>query len=227
MPSEPENEKLSIIIDDRELRSPVAKRLYSLGVQLHSKRLDVADYIVNEDVAVERKTAADFEGSIIDGRLFYQAQGLTSAFASPLLAIIGSGFSRLSPKAIAGAQISLSTDCHLPIFRFDTEDEFANFLHILVAQKAKPSKDMALRFQKPSQTLSHRQQFIVESLPSVGPTLAKSLLKKFGSVGKVFAASLEKLQKAEGIGEKKAAAIRRAIEAPYSEESQDKLMLDD
>ena len=56
---------------------------------------------------------------------------------APLLAVVGSDFARLSPKAILGAQISLATDFRIPVFSFSSEEEFAGFLAAAAVQKSK------------------------------------------------------------------------------------------
>ncbi len=209
---------LDLILDDRELRSPVAKLLFSRGIKLHPKRLDVADFIINEQVAIERKTANDFEASIIDGRLFTQARELSMNFPSPLICIIGSDFLRLHKKAIIGAQISIATDYHIPIFHFQNEEELADFIHILLVQKAKAPKDMKLRFEKKTLSKDEQLQMVLEGVSMIGPVHAKNILKKFKTLQKVFSANEKALQKVDGVGETRAKQIKKIATAVYGEE---------
>ena len=65
--------------------------------------------------------------------------------------------------------------------------------------------------EKRVMSLLEMQHFVVESLPMVGPGLAKKLLEYFGSVEAVFAASEAELQKVENVGEKRAKEIRKLI----------------
>ncbi|MFH1107085.1 MAG: ERCC4 domain-containing protein [Candidatus Micrarchaeota archaeon] len=210
----PEAQPLSIVIDDRELRSKAARHLFSLGIRLEAKRLGVADFVVADSVFVERKTAADFESSIVDGRLFAQARELQNV-PSPVFAVVGSGFSRLNPKAVLGAMISLATDFRIPVFRFESEAELAEFLAATAAQKAKAPKPLQLRYEKPTLSLAERQQFIVESLPLIGPASARSLLRRLGSVQAVFSSDEDQLRAAEGVGKVRAKEIRRVIESKF------------
>ena len=205
-----------IVLDDRELKSGAAKRLFELGAVLEAKRLEVADYACSERVGVERKTAADFEASIVDGRLFVQAKELNRNFPSPLICIVGSGFERLNPKAVEGAKISLAVDYKIPLFFFDSEEEFADFLYaVAFREQFVERKEMRLNLEKRTFELAEQQQFIVESLPLIGPVQAKRLLEHFGSVGKVFSASEEELQEVEGIGEMRAKKIREVVDATF------------
>jgi Fanconi anemia group M protein len=97
-------------------------------------------------------------------------------------------------------------------------EETVSFLYLIAKrEQLGKEKDIRLRVGRKGLTKSELQQFIVESLPSVGPSLAKNLLKEFGSVKKVFNASEKKLMKVEKIGEKKAKAIREIIEAKFED----------
>ncbi|MFA5246713.1 MAG: ERCC4 domain-containing protein, partial [Candidatus Micrarchaeia archaeon] len=126
-----ETRALVIGIDDRELKSSTARRLYELGCRLDCKRLAIGDYVVSDRCCIERKNDSDFEQSIMDGRLFAQSSQLCAEYKSPVMGIVGSCFSRLDKKAIRGAQASLAVDFRIPVFFFPTEEEFAEFVHAL------------------------------------------------------------------------------------------------
>jgi ERCC4-type nuclease len=64
-------------------------------------------------------------------------------------------------------------------------------------------------------SLEQRQRFLVEGLPSVGETLARNLLDRFGSVRGVFNASEEDLKRVSKIGDVKAFEIVKLVTAPY------------
>jgi ERCC4-type nuclease len=66
-------------------------------------------------------------------------------------------------------------------------------------------------------TLKEQQEYIISALPGVGPILSKPLLKKFGSVRKIFDADIEKLKEVELIGETKASKIRKVIDSEYNQ----------
>lgn len=61
------------------------------------------------------------------------------------------------------------------------------------------------------------QQYIVAGLPFVETTLAKRLLKAFGTIEEVFSASERDLQNVDGIGKKKSRRIREVVSAKYVE----------
>lgn len=214
-----EKGKVVLLADDREGGGACVEALRQLGAVVHAKRLPVADFVCSERVAVERKTAADFESSVIDGRLFQQAAELKDNFASPLLAIVGNDFERLDKKARRGAFVSLAVDYTLPIFFLESERSLAEFLFSVgFREQLRPFKHEKLRFEKRFFSEEQAKQFIVESLPGVGPGLAKNLLAHFGSVENVFTAGEEELLEVEGIGGEKAASIRKLVCGEYVKE---------
>ena len=67
-------EILHIGIDDRERNKDLLAVLRGIeDVELVSRRLEIGDFEIEGSVLIERKTAADFATSLVDGRLFSQA----------------------------------------------------------------------------------------------------------------------------------------------------------
>ena len=210
--------QLVIGIDDRELKSATARRLYELGCRFDSKRLAVGDYVVSFRCCIERKNDSDFEQSIMDGRLFSQASELCTAYGAPVVAIVGSNFCRLDRKAIRGAQVSLAVDFRIPVFFFPTEEEFAEFVYALAfREQATGNGPPRMQTAKKEVPLADLQQLAVESLPSVGPVHARALLSTLGSVAKVYNARVEELVQVEGVGKVRAERMRRVIDSAYAD----------
>ena len=212
-----------VYVDSRELRSGVPKLLKELGAEVEVKTLDVADYVVSEDVGIERKSANDFIQSIIDGRLFDQVERLKRAYAKPVIIIEGElyGIRNVHPNAIRGAITAVTLDWGVPVLFSSGKEETASYIYLLAKREQEErKKEVRLRSEKKALTLAERQRLIVEGLPNVSATLAKRLLKHFGNVERVFTASEEELKEVEGIGEKKAREIRKVITAPYVEDEE-------
>jgi len=85
----------------------------------------------------------------------------------------------------------------------------------LARREQEGGREARVRGEKRILSLPEMQQFIVESLPFVGPKLAKELLKHFGTVESVFTASERDLAQVGGIGPKRAKEIRRVLTEPY------------
>ncbi|WP_297514491.1 DEAD/DEAH box helicase [Thermococcus sp.] len=212
-----------VYVDSRELRSGVPKILKELGAEIEVKTLDVADYVVSEEVGIERKSANDFIQSIIDGRLFDQVERLKRAYEKPVIIIEGElyGIRNVHPNAIRGAIASVTVDWGVPVLFSSGKEETASFIYLLAKREQEErKKEVRLRSEKKALTLAERQRLIVEGLPNVSSTLAKRLLRHFGNVERVFTATEEELKEVEGIGPKKAREIRKVITAPYVEDEE-------
>lgn len=213
-------DQVVVYVDHREMGSGVVKELSRLGVRVVSEQLVVADYLLSDRVGVERKTFDDFLGSIVDKRLFSQVVRLVDAYEAPLLVLEGEGslFDRrgLHPNAVRGALASLAVDYRIPVLVSRSPRETAELLVAIARREQKEEKrEVGIRGKPRLMSISEQQRFIVESLPGVGPLLAKSLLKKFGTVEKVMTAEEKELMEAEKIGEKTARMIRKVLTTKY------------
>jgi DNA excision repair protein ERCC-4 len=80
-------EKPRILIDVREFRSKLPSLLHSRGFEVVPMTLEVGDYILAPDVAVERKSISDLFQSFYSGRLYNQMEAMGRAFPNPILLI--------------------------------------------------------------------------------------------------------------------------------------------
>ncbi|UCE12748.1 MAG: hypothetical protein JSV04_11200, partial [Candidatus Heimdallarchaeota archaeon] len=75
---------LRIIVDHREPQR-LKKRLIKLGMEVEEQQLDIADYIISDTTACERKTGTDLITSLMDNRLFEQIDRLIDTYEQPVL----------------------------------------------------------------------------------------------------------------------------------------------
>jgi len=221
-PERPKN-VITVLADHRERSSGVLKVLRELDdVVVIVKELPVGDYVVSDRVAIERKSSSDFVQSIIDGRLFEQAAKLSEHFARPVVIVEGEeiyAVRNVHPNAIRGAIASLALDYGIPVIFTRNERETAAYIRALARREQLDlNREPRIRGEKRILSLPEMQRFIVESLPFVGPKLARQLLKHFGTVERVFTASERELAQVDGIGPKRAKEIRRVLTEEYREE---------
>ena len=205
-----EQDNFKVYADSRE--ESVAKKLVELGLNVELKRLDIADYVLSEKVGVERKSVKDFVNSIIDKRLLTQVKALRENFERPLLIIEGEddiySVRNIHPNAIRGMLSAIVIDYEVPIIWTKNFIETAAFLKVLAKREQEnKDKDFGIRFDKKPLTTKELQEFIVESLPGVGPKLSKSLLEKFKSIKDIAQSSKEDLSDIDKMGPKKAKDI--------------------
>ncbi|MFZ2655061.1 MAG: ERCC4 domain-containing protein [Victivallales bacterium] len=135
-----EGNKIQIIADDREQKGGVIEALKSMQeVSLEIKRIPVGDYLVDKRFVFERKTLQDFSISIVQGRLFSQAQNLAKYDCHPVMILEGTSKDiaeyGVSREAVQGAIITISIIYGIPILRAKDSGETAK----LMVQTAKQS----------------------------------------------------------------------------------------
>jgi len=212
----PPNE-LKIIIDSREIKSRVARVLYDQGVTLVPKSLIVGDYVVSDRVVIERKSSADLESSIIDGRIFKQAEELTDNFDRPIIIIEGDYHNgRVHPNATRGAIASLTTDFGIPVINVPDSDEAA-FLIIAYARREQSELNRPITYSAKRKGLTDKQlqESIIGSFPNFGPQIAKNLLKHFKTIKRVVNAGEEHLIKVDKVGKIKAKRFNEIVNKRY------------
>jgi Fanconi anemia group M protein len=209
--------EIMVYVDPRE--TEMGKRLEAQGLSIALKNLEVGDYIVSDRVAIERKTAEDFVSSIIDPsrNLFRQVEDLARSFQKPLLILEGRNlYSRqMSPNSIRGAMAAIAIDYGVPILPTENSDETAAVIALLARREKAEGREPKVHGRKTARTLKEQQEYMVSALPSVGPAVARNLLKHFGSVQAVVNASEEELQKVELVGPKIAERIRELMGSEY------------
>ena len=212
---------LKILADTREIKSGVLRYLEAFGVELKTAKLDVADYVVSDDMAAERKTAADFEASLIDGKrnLFSQLIDLSRAYKKPVLIIEGAdaaGDSRLNQNSIRGALLSIEFDLNVSVFYTKNEEETALLLKMMAKkEQIHEKKTVNPHGKKPAKTTGEQQEYTLSSISGVGPHAAQILLQEFGSLNNIFNATEDELCRVKGIGKVTAKRIREVVEAEY------------
>lgn len=218
-----EEQKVHVYVDQRERNSGIAKKLSEMGVTVEVKQLEVADFLLSERVAVERKTVPDFLQSLIDGRLMGQMSNMCRNFQNPILMIEGDPANLYSernihPNAIRGAIAAIAVNFGVPLIYTTGPDDTAAFIYVLAKREQEgKEKEIALRGEKKAMSLNEWQRFVVESLPNVSSVLAKRLLGHFKSVEKVFTAQEKELQEVEGVADIKAKRIREIIRSEYKD----------
>jgi ERCC4-type nuclease len=66
-----------------------------------------------------------------------------------------------------------------------------------------------------SEDVKRLQEFIVSSVPGIGPRTAEQLLSYFGSLRRIFGSSVTEMAVGAGIGKTKALRIRTLLDASY------------
>jgi ERCC4-type nuclease len=207
-----------IIADTRE-SSFVINHLQRLGVQISLEMISPGYYVVADGFAVERKTFDDFLRSIFDKRLFEQVERLRGAYPRCCLLVEGDvdyGLGNLkNPLVFWGALAKIIADQAIPIVFTMNEKQSAEFLLSLAKKSQEKKEKLMARYKPKMYSLADRQLLAVQGLPNVGPKIADRLLRRFGTVRKVFTAHPIELRGVSGMGRKKENAISRFLDSQF------------
>lgn len=77
-----------VVVDTREFNGAlVPSKLWCEGFDVVPLTLEIGDYVLSDEVCVERKTVADLISSFADGRLYKQCTNMQEHYAVPVLLI--------------------------------------------------------------------------------------------------------------------------------------------
>jgi ERCC4-type nuclease len=216
-------------MDSREAASRTGKRiiqeLCALGAEVSIMKLDFGDYIVGEDITIERKTVFDLAGTLTQRFLFDQIFKMRENYPRSLVIIEGymgvlRKFRRISAESINGALFALAQN-GIPLVPTIDYKDTAVFLVTASKQLLKNSKvPPIIRHRLKVETIAEKQLFLVTGLPHVGPVLADSLLRYFITPREAFNANREELMAVKDVGPKTAEDIIKVLETPYSTEKE-------
>jgi len=216
-----EIEKPIIYIDNREKGNNIPKRLLDLGAEVKLKQLKSADYIVSARTGIEYKTVEDFINSLIDGRLLSQVSQLVKNFERPLIIVEGEesifGVRNIHPNALRGLIAAITIDFRVPIiYTKDANDTAETILAIAKREQDLQKGNAPPNLSKKPLSKKEQKEFIISSLPQVGPNLAKELLKNFGSIKNIVNSNEKDLQTIDKIGKTIAKKIKETIDEDYN-----------
>lgn len=215
--------RYTIYADSREAKGGVVRFLHSLGFEIKLQNLEVADFVVSDRVAIERKSVDDFLESLINRQrdLFGQLINLRKSYSRPLLIIEGEnlyGRRNVHPNAVRGAIASIVVDLSIPvIFTRDARETAELIAAIARREQELKDREVTLHTGKTKMTLKEQMEYIVSAISDIGPVIARNLLEHFGTIQAIASASEEELMKVPKVGKKTAEKIRRLMTTPYQD----------
>jgi DNA excision repair protein ERCC-4 len=210
-----------VVADEREKASGVPEELSKLNVRVYFSRLPVADYVLNPEVAVERKSVRDLVSSVYDSRLFYQAAKISAAYAKPFLLVEGDSKEVESLaknlKSFYGAIANVTMAYGLRVLYTANPRETAMAIaELLRHARAKPLTRMPSEAPPKSKSVPQQQLYLVSSMPGIGRKLAGKLLSKYGTPRRVMSLTAGELAMTQGIGWKKAEKIKEMLDTKFT-----------
>ena len=210
-----------VVADEREKASGVPEELSKLNVRVYFSRLTVGDYVLNPEIAVERKAVRDLVASVYDSRLFYQAARLSAAYAKPFLLVEGDSKEVESLaknlKSYYGAISNVTLAYGLRILYTANPRETAIAIaELLNHARAKPLARLPAKSPPKAQGVAQQQIYAVSSMPGVGRKLAERLLSKYGTPRRIMTLTAGELAMTPGIGWKRAERIKAMLDTRFT-----------
>lgn len=206
--------KIQVVSDFRERE--VAEHLKRLGIFINEMGLEVGDFICSDDVCIERKTYNDFVSSIVDGRIFEQAENMKKNFERPILIIEGYSNREISENALRSAIAALLVDFGITLLNTKNPlDTAKTIFWIAKREQEEKKKGLSIRVGKKPPEERRLQEFIVAGIPRISLVLARRLLEHFGSIENIVAAEENELVKINGIGKLTAKRIKKILTLKY------------
>jgi DNA excision repair protein ERCC-4 len=210
-----------VVADEREKASGVPEELSKLNVRVYFNRLPVADYVLNPEIAVERKSVRDLVSSVYDSRIFYQAAKISAAYAKPFLLVEGDskeveGLVK-NLKSFYGAIANVTLAYGLRILYTANPRETATAIAgLLNHARARPPARMPAEVPPKAKSVPLQQLYLVSAMPGVGRKLAERLLAKYGTPRKVMSLTPGELALTAGIGWKRAEKIKEMMDTRFT-----------
>jgi len=203
--------KIVVVSDYRE--KEVIENLKKLGAVVNEQALEIGDYICSESVGIERKTYDDFVSSIIDGRIFEQAEALKKNFEKPIVLIEGYSNRQINENVLKGAIASLLIDFNVSLLSTKNPLDTAKTIFWMAKKEQGSGSGIAIKVGKKPKEMKKLQEFIVASIPGISTVLAKRLLEKFGSIENIVNTDVSELQKV--VGKKKGDTVKKVLISKY------------
>jgi len=218
----PSKAYLEVVVDSREASTAkhVVDELRGLGVRVRVEFLEVGDYVISRDVAVERKTVSDFVSTLTKRNLFEQLDRLRSSFSKPLLILEGDissipMISSISMNAVLGALASIAR-MGVSVLPSPSPSATARLIASLAKQERKTDQQVKVRVKPPKMDdISEEQIFFMCGLPMIGRERAEAILR-------VYRTPIEALKRVDGwskmvdgIGETIVKRVKEVLETPF------------
>ena len=219
-------QKLTLQVDFREQSSGILGALSAYEDLFHVEtcRLKTGDYLLNNQILIERKRLPDFIDSIKNGRLFQQSYRMVHSQYHPIMILEGNKKevrnSQMTREAIQGTFIHLTVFLGIPVIRSASIKETAQLISYTGLQLCEESAPQTIKpiFKNQRSGMNGLQKSalsILANFPGIGTVKGMSLLTSFQNLKNIFNAEPDELQSIRGIGPKLAGKIYKLINEPF------------
>lgn len=205
--------ELPIQVDTRE-KGRILDRLAGLdGVTLEFVEMDLGDYLLPNDLIIERKSATDLILSVVDRSLWDKVAKLRTQHERVVYIVEGDLYTaRFHQQALdIHRALAMMVVNHGVSILPSSDGENSAMLIYLLGLAAIEGQTVPERPGKPTIRLD-AQHYLLSGLPGVDSDRAEALIRHFGSARAAVAADAEALAKVEGISPEMAARIVEVLD---------------
>jgi len=218
----------TIIVDTRETTTApkITKGLIELGATIKTETLQKGDYIISDQVAIERKTVHDFVYTLTRRFLFDQLFKLKEVYAKPFILIEGYlpivyRFSKIQPASVWGAMFALAKQ-GINMIHTNSYKETVDFLYTAARQEQViERRALIIHPIKPTETLQDQQIFFLASLPNIGREKAISLLNSYQTPMNALLNVDNWRKQAYGLGPIITEKVKQVLNTPYVQQKKE------
>jgi len=218
---------LTVLVDTPTFAHPVAQLLRDKGANVVQSNLKLEQMRVTDRCGIWFLTGEEFVRYVGDKSIYRRVNDFKKSVPEPIVLVDGDPLEHrngVSAAAIRGAIAFVALSNRIPVLIGSSTNEAAELIYVMANQAqngmgmamsdaASPAGDQVAgngngngangNGGRPSDP-AELPEYILTSLPDVGPATAKALLKKYGNLRSVFSASQKELTRIPGIGPKKA-----------------------
>ncbi len=164
-------------------------------------------------------TADDFINSIIDGRIFQQAEELIDNFEKPVIIIEGNYFREtMDENSVKAALSSLILNYGISVITTNCPEESAKMIYWLAKKEQGDSKrPVVIKGRKKPKDIKKLQEHIISGFPGVSSKLSKRILQEFKTIRKFSNTTERDLKKIDGIGKVMSKKLRKILNEKYED----------
>ncbi|RLE67167.1 MAG: hypothetical protein DRJ47_00490 [Thermoprotei archaeon] len=218
-----------IVVDSREatVAKDIIRSLRKMGAIVQVKPLVAGDYILSEELGVERKTVNDFISTLTRRDLFEQVLSLKTVYTRTILVLEGDlylamNFRRIHPNALLGTLATLARS-GIPVVPTRGKDETARFLFFAARQEQrKEGGGFEVKVVKKARSIREFQLLMISSLPSIGREKAEAILKTFQTPLNALNNFRAWKRRIKGIGVETERRIEKVLLTPFTDEEKSK-----
>jgi ERCC4-type nuclease len=203
---------------------------FNLNYKILPKDLDVGDYRIGYD-HVERKTVKDMVSSTETNRVNNQVYDLSANLVRAWLFIVGNPVSELEDLGFSlDSYIAMEASVgirkagegmmgHINVITVRSEMDFVIWLkHIQKrAHDDTPREPLPEKLVRYSKKPKYSIPFMFQTIPDIGPIIARNFAVHFGTIEAMVNASVEELMEVPKVGRKKAEFTYNFLRINYND----------